>query len=166
MLINIAGYLSPTCVNGPGVRLAVFAQGCPHDCKGCHNPDTHSFSGGHFVETHEIIDIIQRRGKLLDGVTLTGGEPFCQAEACKEIADAAHREGLSVWCYTGFTWKALMTEADPLRMALLASVDVLVDGPYIEELRVEDLPWRGSRNQKIIDVQKSLRERRRVEMPE
>ena len=164
MLIRIAGLLPVTLVNGEGVRYAVFVQGCPHACKGCHNPDTHQFDGGRLMDTAEIIAEIRRKRKLLDGVTLSGGEPMCQTEACKEIADAAHEMGLNVWCYTGFTWNALMKEADPLRMALLENVDVLVDGPYIESLRTTDLLWRGSKNQKLIDVQKSLREGRKVEV--
>ena len=164
MLINIAGWLPATLVNGPGVRCTVFVQGCPHACKGCHNPSTHSFERRRLVATAKIVAEIKRRSKFLDGITLSGGEPFCQSEACKEIADAAHELGLNVWCYTGFTWNALIKEADPLRMALLESVDVLVDGPYIEELRTDKLPWRGSKNQKIIDVRKSLQEGRRIEV--
>lgn len=164
MLIRIAGLLPVTLVNGEGVRYAVFVQGCPHACKGCHNPDTHPVDGGRLMDTAEIIAEIRRKRKLLDGVTLSGGEPMCQPEACKEIADAAREMGLNVWCYTGYTWGFLMKEADPLRMALLESVDVLVDGPYIESLRTTDLLWRGSKNQKLIDVQKSLREGRKVEV--
>lgn len=164
MLINIAGWLPATLVNGPGVRCAVFVQGCPHACEGCHNPSTHSFEVRRLVDTAKIIAEIKRRSKLLDGITFSGGEPMCQPEACKEIADAAHEMGLNVWCYTGYTWGFLMKEADPLRMALLESVDVLVDGPYIEALRTTDLLWRGSKNQKLIDVPKSLQEGRRVEV--
>lgn len=157
MLISIAGLLTSTLVNGEGVRFAVFVQGCPHDCKGCHNPDTHAFGGGQILDTTEIIAQIRKRRKLLDGVTLSGGEPMCQTKACKEIADAAHEMGLNVWCYTGYTWESLIEEADPRRMALLDSVDVLVDGPYIEKLRSDDLLWRGSKNQRVIRMKGEMR---------
>ena len=162
--LRLAGVIGESIVDGPGIRMTVFVQGCPHACKGCHNPDTHAFDGGRRMDTAEIIAEIRRKRKLLDGVSLSGGEPLCQTEACKEIADAAHEMGLNVRCYPGFTWNALTKEADPLRMALLESVDVLVDGPYIEELRTTELLWRGSKNQKLIDVPKSLREGRRVEL--
>ena len=152
MLIRIAGLLPVTLVNGEGVRYAVFVQGCPHACKGCHNPDTHPFDGGRLMDTAEIIAEIRRKRKLLDGVTLSGGEPMCQTKACKEIADAAHEMGLNVWCYTGYTWEFLIEKADPRRMSLLDSVDVLVDGPYIEGLRSPDLLWRGSKNQRVIKL--------------
>lgn len=153
MLIRIAGFVQESIVDGVGYRLAVFTQGCPHGCKGCHNPQTHDFSGGWMVDTADIISMMTSN-PLLDGITLTGGEPFCQAEACRELADAAHRRGLNVWCYTGYTWRQLTEDSG--FTDLLESIDVLVDGPYIESLRTLDLPWRGSKNQKLIDVPASL----------
>ena len=143
MLMRIAGIVHDSIVDGEGIRLAVFVQGCPHHCNGCHNPETHDFQGGRLIDTSEIIAMMDAN-PLLDGVTLSGGEPFCQSGACIEIAAAAHLKGLNVWCYTGYTIEEL--EGHPL----LNEVDVLVDGRYMEEQRTLELPFRGSRNQRII----------------
>lgn len=149
MNMRIAGIVQDSIVDGEGIRLTVFTQGCPHRCPGCHNPETHDFNGGRMIDTSEIIAMLDAN-PLLDGVTLSGGEPFCQPEACKVIADAAYERGLNVWCYTGFTWEALVQRACPQELALLNSIDVLVDGRYMEEQRTLELPFRGSRNQRII----------------
>lgn len=160
MLMRIAGFAQESIVDGPGWRLTVFCQGCPHLCEGCHNPETHLFTGGRIVDTTEIIGMMDSN-PLLDGITLSGGEPFCQWEACEELAKAAHERGLNVWCYTGYTWRELMNgEAH----SLLKSIDVLVDGPFIKKLRTLELPWRGSKNQRLIDVPKSLAQGQCVEM--
>lgn len=162
MKMRLAGFVQESIVDGPGFRLVVFAQGCPHHCPGCHNPHTHDFDGGWEVDTSEIIGMLDSN-PLLDGITLSGGEPFYQAEACKELADAAHARGLSVWCYTGYTWNGLWQIHNRGMIDLLKSVDVLVDGRFILELRTLDLPWRGSKNQRLIDVERSLRGLRAVE---
>ena len=140
MEIRIFGLADDSIVDGPGVRYTVFVQGCPHHCPGCHNPASHDFAGG----------------TLLDGVTLSGGEPMCQPEACRAIADAAHAKHLNVWCYTGFTLDALLKENNPARMALLHSIDVLVDGRFVQEQKSLSLLYRGSSNQRLIDVPKTL----------
>ena len=103
-------------------------------------------------------DIIRGIGAnpLLDGLTLSGGEPMCQPEACRILAEAAHAARMNVWCYTGYTWEALMAENDPARMALLQQVDVLVDGPFLLAQRSLELKYCGSRNQRLIDVKQSL----------
>ena len=155
MDIRIFGTVEDSIVDGPGLRYSVFTQGCPHHCPGCHNPESHDFAGGRLTDTAELIRVMQRN-PLLDGLTLSGGEPFCQPEACRELADAAHAARLNVWCYTGYTWDALLAEADPARLALLHSVDVLVDGPFLLAQRSLELKFCGSRNQRLIDVQKSL----------
>ena len=111
------------------------------------------------MTTEEIIAQI-RSNPLLDGLTLSGGEPMCSPEACTEIAEAAKATGLNVWCYTGFKWEYLIVDRDPARMALLRAVDVLVDGPFLQEERSLELLYRGSRNQRIIDVVKSMQEDR------
>lgn len=164
MKIRIAGFVQESIVDGPGYRLAIFVQGCPHKCEGCHNPHTHDFDGGWEVDTSEIIGMMECN-PLIDGITLSGGEPFCQAVACKELADAARHMGLSVWCYTGFTWEGLWRIRDYDLIELLKSVDVLVDGPYIEEQRTLELPWRGSKNQRVLNVEASLRRLRPVDWP-
>lgn len=163
MLIRIAGITQDSIVDGPGLRLAVFVQGCPHDCDGCHNPQTHRFDGGRLIDTSEIVAMMDGN-PLLVGITLTGGEPFCQPDACIELAKAARERGLSVWIYTGYTYKHIVTDTrNAVMRRLLTLADVLVDGPYIEELRTLDAPWRGSRNQRLIDVRRSLTEGRRIE---
>lgn len=157
MQMRIAGIVQDSIVDGEGIRLTVFVQGCPHHCPGCHNPETHDFNGGRMVDTSEIIGMIDSN-PMLDGVTLSGGEPFCQSEECKIIADAAHERGLNVWCYTGYTCDELMKFGDPYDIALLGSIDVLVDGRYMEEQRTLELPFRGSRNQRIIVLRNGKQE--------
>ena len=151
MEIRLAGIVSESIVDGPGYRLAVFVQGCPHACPGCHNPKTHDFDGGYLSDTAEII---ARLGKnpLVRGVTLTGGEPMMQAEALCEIAQAAKAKGMNVWCYTGFTLEALWAQNRGDQMHLLELIDVLVDGPYIAHERSLDLLYCGSKNQRLIDM--------------
>ena len=154
MNIRIAGTVNDSIVDGPGYRYTIFAQGCPHHCPGCHNPQSHDFEGGRTVDTETILRQV-RENPLLDGITLSGGEPFCQPEACRALAEAARDLGLSVWCYTGYTWEKLMQEADPARLALLDAVDVLVDGPFILAQKSLELKFCGSRNQRLIDVKKT-----------
>ena len=154
MNIRIAGTVNDSIVDGPGYRYTIFTQGCPHHCPGCHNPQSHDFEGGRVVDTETILRQV-RENPLLDGITLSGGEPFCQPEACRALAEAAHGLGLSVWCYTGYTWEKLMQEADPARLALLEAVDVLVDGPFILAQKSLELKFCGSRNQRLIDVRKT-----------
>ena len=155
MDIRIAGTVNDSIVDGPGYRYTIFTQGCPHHCPGCHNPETHPFEGGKVVDTQVIIDQF-RENPLLDGITLSGGDPICQPEACLVLAKAAHESRLNVWAYTGYTWEALLKENDPARMALLQEIDVLVDGPFVLAQRSLELKFCGSRNQRLIDVQKSL----------
>ena len=154
MNIRIAGTVNDSIVDGPGYRYTIFTQGCPHHCPGCHNPQSHDFEGGRVVDTDTILRQV-RENPLLDGITLSGGEPFCQPEACRALAEAAHDLGMSVWCYTGYTWEKLMQEADPARLALLEAVDVLVDGPFILAQKSLELKFCGSRNQRLIDVKKT-----------
>ena len=154
MNIRIAGTVNDSIVDGPGYRYTIFTQGCPHHCPGCHNPQSHDFEGGRVVDTETILRQV-RENPLLDGITLSGGEPFCQPEACRALAEAAHGLGMSVWCYTGYTWEKLMQEADPARLALLEAVDVLVDGPFILAQKSLELKFCGSRNQRLIDVRKT-----------
>ena len=155
MKFRIHGTAQDSIVDGPGIRFAVFVQGCPHRCEGCHNPESHDPAGGRETTTEEIIAQM-KANPLLDGLTLSGGEPMSAAEACLEIALAAKAARLNVWCYTGYTWEALLKEADPARMALLRQVDVLVDGPFMLAERSLELTFCGSRNQRLIDVPKTM----------
>ena len=155
MQIRIAGIEPESIVDGPGYRLAIFTQGCPHGCPECHNPETHDVNGGRLADTQEII---AQMGKnpLVRGVTLSGGEPMLQAQALCEVAQAAREMGLNVWCYTGFTLEALLAEHRADRMRLLALCDVLVDGPFVASLRSLDLLYCGSSNQRLIRVKETL----------
>ena len=162
MEIRIAGLVNDSIVDGPDFRLAVFTQGCPHNCEGCHNPETHNFSGGKMMDTAEIVRLMQDN-PLLDGITLTGGDPFCQPLPCIELARAAHKMGLSVWAYSGWTYDELL--ADPEMSELLRETDVLVDGPFVLAQRTLDKRFMGSRNQRAVDVKRSLAEGSAVEIP-
>ena len=158
MKIRIAGIVDDSIVDGPGLRLTVFTQGCSHDCPGCHNPETHDVAGGKESTTEHIIEMIDEN-PLLDGVTLSGGDPFVQPGPCAEIARAARERHLNVWTYSGWTFESLLAraQADPDTMALLEATDVLVDGPFLMAEKSLDVKWRGSRNQRLIDVPASLR---------
>ena len=153
MDIRVAGIVDDSIVDGPGFRLTVFTQGCPHDCPGCHNPETHPFDGGKIMDTGAIVKMLSEN-PLLDGVTLSGGDPFCQIAPCAEIARAAKEIGLTVWAYSGWTFEELLARPDA--MPLLETVDVLVDGPFVLAQRTLELRFRGSRNQRLIDVPASL----------
>ena len=163
MKIRIAGIVDDSIVDGPGLRLTVFTQGCPHGCPECHNPETHDPAGGRDSTTEEIIGMIDDN-PLLDGVTLSGGDPFVQPAPCAEIARAVKERGLNVWTYSGWTIEALLQRAadDPDTRALLAATDVLVDGPFLVAEKSLDVKWRGSRNQRLIDAQRSLAEGKAV----
>lgn len=160
MEIRVAGIEDDSIVDGPGFRLTVFTQGCPHDCPGCHNPETHPFDGGKIMDADAIVKMM-KDNPLLDGITLSGGDPFCQPEPCAYLARKAKDMGLNVWAYSGWTFEALM--GMPEVRPLLESVDVLVDGPFILARRTLELRFRGSRNQRLIDVPASLAEGRAVE---
>lgn len=155
MKISLSGVTGDSIVDGPGLRLTIFTQGCPHHCPGCHNPQTHDPKGGSWADTDDIL-AAAAENPLLDGITLSGGDPFLQPVECLALAEGAHRLGLNVWTYTGYTWEALWQENDPARLALLKETDVLVDGPFLLAERSLELRFCGSRNQRLIDVKKSL----------
>lgn len=150
--LQINSIVSESVVDGPGIRLVVFVQGCPHQCIGCHNPQTHDFNGGSWITEESILQQIQDN-PLLSGVTFSGGEPFCQPGALARIASRIHELGLDVLVYSGFTLEQLceMARQDKAVAALLAQTDTLVDGPFILAERDLTLPFRGSRNQRLID---------------
>ena len=155
MRIQLHGRAPESIVDGPGFRYAIFTQGCPHGCAGCHNPASHDPSGGYARDTGELLAEIAQN-PLLRGITLSGGEPFLQSEACLALARGAHAGGLDVWLYTGYTLEALLQENDPGRMALLHETDVLVDGRFVEALFSHELRFRGSSNQRILNIKESL----------
>ena len=153
--MRIADIVQESIVDGPGLRIAVFVQGCPHRCVGCHNPASHDMCGGREVRVEEIIAQFGQ-SPLTKGLTLSGGDPMMQPEDCLKLAEAAHKQGLNVWTYTGYTWEALWQEGNPARLALLRESDVLVDGLYVAALGSYAAYFRGSTNQRLIDVRRSL----------
>jgi anaerobic ribonucleoside-triphosphate reductase activating protein len=152
--MRIANTISDSIVDGPGLRFTVFTQGCPHRCPGCHNPETHEVTGGREVPLEELI---ARMGSnpLTQGLTLSGGDPFLQAEECTSLARAAHGMGLNVWSYTGYTYERLLELGNPGQLALLEETDVLVDGPFVLALKSYAAKFRGSTNQRLIDMEKT-----------
>lgn len=153
--MRICGLIQDSIVDGPGLRFVCFVQGCPHRCPGCHNPGTHDPSGGEEA-TVEALAAQFQANPLLDGVTLSGGEPFAQAADCAQVARQAHQAGLNVWTYTGYLFEAIQAKGDPAWEALLRETDVLVDGPFLLGEKTYGLPFRGSRNQRLIRVAESL----------
>ncbi len=153
--LSIGGIESESIVDGPGFRYVVFVQGCCFSCPGCHNPQLQPFEGGKESSPEEIIKSIQEN-PLLSGLTLSGGEPFTQAAACANLAREVHALGLTVITYTGYTWEELTASSRNDWAALIRETDILVDGPFIQELKNIDLTFRGSSNQRLIDVKKSL----------
>ncbi|MFZ5989177.1 MAG: anaerobic ribonucleoside-triphosphate reductase activating protein [Bacillota bacterium] len=155
--IRIAGIVKESIVDGPGLRFVVFAQGCRHNCSGCHNPETHSFSGGSFVKIEDLILQI-KQNPLLDGITLSGGEPFEQAAGFGELAMGAKKLGYSVMTYTGYTYEYIRENVELIEgwKKLLAWTDILVDGKFDITKKSMLLKFRGSYNQRIIDVKKSI----------
>lgn len=164
MKLRIAGTVNDSIVDGSGIRFTIFTQGCPHHCEGCHNPQTHDFNGGEIVEADEIIEKI-KKNPLLDGVTFSGGEPFCQAETLADIGRKIKAIGLNIITYTGYTFEELYENREKNYWNDLLSVtDFLIDGKFILSQKDWILKFRGSSNQRYIDCQKSLKEGRAVEV--
>ena len=157
MKIRLSGICHNSLVNGEGVRRVLFTQGCKHNCEGCFNPDTHSFVGGKEYECDEIIkDTLS--DILIKGVTFSGGDPFEQALSCSYIAKKIKEKNLNIWCYTGYTFEELLKDNREGVREFLSYIDVLVDGKFKNNLKKEGLKFKGSSNQRIIDVQNSLKE--------
>ena len=154
MTIRLFGVVQDSIVDGYGFRTAIFTQGCPHRCEGCHNPQSHDAAGGELWLLEEV-EKKYTNNPLLEGITFSGGEPFCQAEPCAELARRAHAKGLTVWAYSGYTYEELLKKAkeEPDTGALLAEIDVLVDGRFVLAERSLELPYQGSRNQRVLDLQ-------------
>jgi anaerobic ribonucleoside-triphosphate reductase activating protein len=157
MKIRVAGIDKESVVDGPGLRFVIFVQGCTRQCSGCQNPDTWDFDGGQEMDTGEILDQIGE-GRLIRGVTFSGGEPFEQAGACALLAERVKALDRDIVVYTGYTFEELQTRSSTNEEVkrLLEVIDILVDGPFIAEERDWDLPFRGSRNQRLILAQESL----------
>lgn len=139
--------------DGIGLRCVIWTQGCKHNCLGCHNPQTHDFTGGKQVDIQELLSSIFKH-PYLDGVTFSGGEPFEQSECLSIIAQEIKKTHLNLWCYTGYLFEDLIQ--NPQARHLLQYIDVLVDGPFIMSQRSLSNKFKGSTNQRILDVKKSL----------
>lgn len=165
MNIRLAGICEDSIVDGHGIRYTIFVQGCPHHCDGCHNPQTHSFNGGYIVTTKEILKSIHEN-PLLDGITFSGGEPFCQSKSLSYLGNMIKKENpnLDIITYTGFTFEYLLENAtqDNSYLELLKVSDILVDGRFEKDKQSYNLVFRGSSNQRFIDCKKSLKSKRVV----
>lgn len=158
MNVQLAGLVEESVVDGPGMRLVIFTQGCKHDCEGCHNPQTHDLDGGETVTVDDLKDKIDHQ-KLIRGITFSGGEPFLQSKAMAVLARYAKEKGLHTLAYTGYTFEQLdaMRQDDQAIADFLSQLDMLVDGPFILAERDITLQFRGSRNQRILDMPASLK---------
>ena len=153
VFIRAAGFVRESIVDGPGIRFVVFAQGCPHKCAGCHNEVTHDFSGGRKYETGDILAEIEKN-PLLSGVTFSGGEPFCQAEGFLDLAVKLKEKNINILAYTGYTYEELLSlsAGDSCIAGLLDNTDILIDGRFVFEERDLRLQFKGSANQRYIDM--------------
>ncbi|MEC4293710.1 4Fe-4S single cluster domain-containing protein [Adlercreutzia sp. R22] len=176
--LSLFGTEPDSIVDGPGLRYAVFVQGCTHNCPGCHNPESQPADGGTETTLAALLADIRANGLVRD-VTLSGGEPFEQPEACGALAAELKRDGYGLWCYTGYRYEDLARRAEEARAKLaelgdaapdaalafelgvarlLDHIDVLVDGPFVESRKSLELKWRGSSNQRLIDIPATRRE--------
>lgn len=152
-MIQVLDIIEDTMVDGPGFRTSIYCAGCHHECPGCHNPQSWNPGGGHPMTTDEVMKIIV--ADPYANVTFSGGDPLYQAEGFTELARAIRSQTQkTIWCYTGFTFEAIVKI--PRYRQLLDEIDVLVDGPFVKSLRDEDLLFRGSSNQRLVDVPASI----------
>ena len=154
-MLDLSGLVSDSIVDGPGIRVTVFCQGCPHHCEGCHNPETWEFGCGTTVSEEQILEEILAN-PLCRGVTFSGGEPFAQAEGFAKLGRLLKARGYEVASYSGYTFEQLLC-GTPGQKALLETIDVLIDGPFLQSEKSLELSFRGSKNQRILDVPASLR---------
>ena len=152
-MLDLSGIVSDSIVDGPGIRTTIFSQGCPHRCPGCHNPETWAFGCGTPVPVEVIVDIV-KSNPLCRGVTFSGGEPFSQAAGFAKLAVLLKEQGYEVASYSGFTFEALL-EGTEDQKKLLESIDILIDGPFLQAQKSLEIAFRGSRNQRILDVKMS-----------
>lgn len=155
-IIRMCGVEPESIVDGPGFRYVVFVQGCPHHCEGCHNPESHAFDGGYDLSVGELYDEI-KKNPFLGGVTFSGGEPFCQAKELLALAKMLKSDGINLMCFTGFTLDELEAKncKDESVKELLGLIDILVDGKFVLGERNLTLLYRGSENQRVIDMNKT-----------
>ena len=166
MKIRLASEIqTDSIVDGEGIRTVIWTQGCSHNCKGCHNPETHSFEDGFLVDVEDVKKELSEI-KHQDGITFSGGDPMFQQEPVLELAKFCKEKGLNIWCYTGFTFEKLleMSENNKTLRELLENIDVLVDGKFELEQKSLNLYFKGSKNQRVLDVSKSLKQGKPIEI--
>ena len=165
--MKMAGFYDESISNGLGWRAVLFVSGCPHNCPGCHNKQAQNFNYGTDFNKQEIIDRI-KQNSILKGITISGGEPLCKEnipEVLEFIKDLKkEKPEFNVWCYSGYTFEELMARNDDITKQCLNEIDVLVDGEYIESQKEPNLKFRGSKNQRIIDVHKCINEQKIVQL--
>ena len=161
--IDVAGIVGDSITDGPGIRLTVFVQGCPHHCPGCQNPQTWPFSGGTAMTVEEILS---KLNPMISGVTFSGGEPFCQAASLIPLAEQIAARGLELAIYTGYTAEELLAEKDAEQLRLFALADIVVDGRFEQGSKSYTLKFRGSANQRILDAKATVREGKAVLNPQ
>jgi anaerobic ribonucleoside-triphosphate reductase activating protein len=153
--MRLAGIVRDSIVDGEGIRDVIFFQGCSHRCKGCHNPHTWNYEGG---EHRFLADVVRELSESSNDVTISGGEPLDQADSLIELVKELKKQGKNIWMYTGNT-------VDPTKRiyyVLARYIDVVVDGKFVEELKDPNLRFVGSSNQRVIDLPKSVEERKIV----
>ena len=160
-MLDLSGIVGDSIVDGPGIRTTVFCQGCPHHCPGCHNPETWDFGCGTPMDEEDILAVV-RSNPLCRGVTFSGGEPFAQSAGFARLAKLLKKAGYEVASYSGFTFEELLEGSEDQRR-LLENIDILIDGPFLLEEKSLELVFKGSRNQRILDVPKSLAAGKAVE---
>ena len=160
-MLELSGIVSDSIVDGPGIRTCIFCQGCPHHCEGCHNPETWDFGCGTDMDEQTLVEIV-RSNPLCRGVTFSGGEPFAQAAGFARLAKLLKDKGYEVASYTGYTFEELLQGSED-QQELLRAIDILIDGPFLLSEKSLEVPFRGSRNQRILDVPKSLKEGKAIE---
>ena len=153
-MLELSGIVNDSIVDGPGIRFTVFCQGCPHHCPGCHNPETWEFGCGTPVPVEAILEEVMKN-PLCRGVTFSGGEPFAQAEGFAKLAALLKDKGYEVASYSGYTFEQLL-RGTPAQRKLLESIDVLIDGPFLLSEKSLEISFRGSKNQRILDIPASL----------
>ena len=154
--LRLAGIIRESITDGPGIRFTVFAQGCPHSCHQCHNPQTWDFAGGTDVDVSKVAEMIAEN-PMIKGVTFSGGEPFCQAAGFLELAVILKKRGMNIVIYTGYTYEELMASDDKDILTLLEKAWLVIDGPFDNDKKDLSLRFRGSSNQRIIDSEASVK---------
>ncbi len=160
-MLDLSGIVSDSIVDGPGIRTTIFSQGCPHHCEGCHNPETWEFGCGTQMDEERLLQIVEEN-PLCRGVTFSGGEPFAQAAGFAKLARLLKSKGYEVASYSGYTFEQLLSGNDAQR-ELLKTIDILIDGPFLLGERSLEISFRGSKNQRILDVPASLAAGKAVE---